>query len=74
MTIDSLLPLWPVLLGIGSLIAWLVRLEGKANDSQRRIGLLETTTESLSHDLQTELLDIKTRLVRIETLLTERTK
>jgi|GEM_PF-2083924 len=62
--------IWPVLTAIIGLVAWAVRLEARTLASERRIAQLELSSADVKTKLDVELVQIRERLVRIETLLT----
>lgn len=57
---------WTILTSIIGLIVWLVRLEGKTLNSEKRISHLEVQMENLESGLTKEMGEVKQALARIE--------
>ena len=54
------------ILSIVGLIVWLVRLEGKTIQNEKRLSHLETEVEAMNSGLVKELTEVKQALARIE--------
>lgn len=63
---ETLTGYWKELVGIVSFIVWLVRLEGKTLNNEKRITHAETQIENLESGLTKELSEVKQSLARIE--------
>jgi hypothetical protein len=57
---------WQVITGIIGLIVWLVRLEGKTLNNEKRIDHLDQQVNTMEGALVKELSDVKQSLARIE--------
>lgn len=55
-----------VITGIIGVVVWLVRLEGKTLNSERRIAHVEAEVEAMNSGLVKELGEVKQSLARIE--------
>ena len=57
---------WQELLSVVGFIVWLVRLEGKTMNNDKRLTHVETQVENLESGLTKELSEVKQSLARIE--------
>jgi hypothetical protein len=66
MDIISLEAHWQVVAGAIGLIVWLVRLEGKTLNTEKRLDHAEQQLDNLESGLVKELAEVKQSLARIE--------
>lgn len=64
--IRILADLWPVVLSIVGVIVWLVRLEGKTNQTEKRVEILQTKHDALDSKTVEQLAQVRESLARIE--------
>jgi hypothetical protein len=57
---------WQEIISIVGFVVWLVRLEGKTVNSEKRICHLESQVENIESGLTKELGEVKQSLARIE--------
>lgn len=57
---------WQVIASIIGFVVWLVRLEGKTLNNERRITHTETQVENIESGLVKEMSEVKQSLARIE--------
>ena len=57
---------WEVFVGMIGATVWLVRIEGKALNTERRVDHLENQVENMESGLVKELSEVKQALARIE--------
>ena len=57
---------WPEITSIVGFVVWLVRLEGKTLNNDKRLSHVETQVENLESGLTKELSEVKQSLARIE--------
>ena len=57
---------WPEITALVGFIVWLVRLEGKTDNNDKRAGHMEVQMENLESGLVKELGEVKQALARIE--------
>lgn len=57
---------WQAITSIVALVVWLVRLEGKTLNNDKRLTHVETQVENLESGLVKEMSEVKQALARIE--------
>jgi hypothetical protein len=57
---------WELLTGVIGFVVWLVRIEGKTLNSEKRIGIAEQQIKNLESGLVKELGEVRQALARIE--------
>ena len=57
---------WPMVMSVLALVVWLVRMEGKGNNREKRLDHLEQQVENLESGLVKEISEVKQALSRIE--------
>lgn len=64
--VQTLVNAWPVFGALIGLVVWLVRLEGKALQSEKQLDALQIKHESLDSKVVEQLSDVRESLARIE--------
>lgn len=65
-TLQVIANAWPLVGALIGLIVWLVRLEGKATNSEKQLDALQIKHESLDSKVVEQLSDVRESLARIE--------
>lgn len=65
-SVQLLINVWPLIAALVGLVVWLVRLEGKALNSEKQLDALQIKHESLDSKVVEQLSDVRESLARIE--------
>lgn len=69
MMLDLVSAYWPILLSGAGFIIWLVRIEGKTINTEKRVDHLDQQVNQMDSALVKQLTEVKTSLARIEGIL-----